>query len=311
MKKHTLGLVMAFALMGCTAQHSGQTQPLETWRNYAPNRLSQVNIGEQQGLLVFYREDDVQGNAVNLYINGNYQTSLLENAFTPVVLCAGSQNLSVSFSSNQGFGNRTEGKVVRLNDRDITYVKLAQQSGKLTFDVVPNYLAKEVVEKLSTQNQTISRLASKACGNVQPELLSTEFKGLFKFDRSGILHMQPEDNRKLAKFIKDLNQYDQNLIDRINVNGYTDPEGTEAYNQALSQKRAEALAAKLKSLKVSYPIQVMGHGERDLIVKNCAELYPHQATKRHECNQPNRRVEVKVYGKQLWRVTQLFMVFFE
>mgnify|MGYP000629656755 CR=1 FL=1 len=73
----------------------------------------------------------------------------------------------------------------------------------------------------------------------------------------------------------------------------TDRIGTEAYNQKLSERRADAVRDYLVSKGVDKAkIEALGLGEKQPVVtcdqKNLKQLI--------ECLQPNRRVEIEVFG---------------
>lgn len=79
-----------------------------------------------------------------------------------------------------------------------------------------------------------------------------------------------------------LNQYPETMIDVI---GYTDNVGSEGYNQKLSERRAQAVANKLRDFGVaSQRMIVLGRGESQPVASNEAEAGRAQ----------NRRVEVRV-----------------
>lgn len=79
-----------------------------------------------------------------------------------------------------------------------------------------------------------------------------------------------------------LNQYPETMIDVI---GYTDNVGSETYNQKLSERRAQAVANKLRDFGVaSQRMMVLGRGESQPVASNEAEAGRAQ----------NRRVEVRV-----------------
>lgn len=79
-----------------------------------------------------------------------------------------------------------------------------------------------------------------------------------------------------------LNQYPQTMID---VMGHTDNVGSEKYNQDLSDRRAQAVANKLRDFGVaSQRLMVLGYGEKQPIASNDTEAGRAQ----------NRRVEIKI-----------------
>jgi OOP family OmpA-OmpF porin len=82
-------------------------------------------------------------------------------------------------------------------------------------------------------------------------------------------------------------------IDIVIVTGHTDRLGTQQYNQKLSDKRAEAVAAYLKSKGVSAPLDTLGVGKTQSI-KPCSDSLKRKEM--IECLAPNRRVVIEARG---------------
>ena len=83
-------------------------------------------------------------------------------------------------------------------------------------------------------------------------------------------------------------------LEVVLVTGHTDRIGTDAYNQKLSERRADAVRDYLVSKGVDKAkIETIGLGEKQPVVqcdqKNLKALI--------ECLQPNRRVEVQAKGE--------------
>jgi len=118
-------------------------------------------------------------------------------------------------------------------------------------------------------------------------LASTE---LFEFNKA-VLTKEARaklDSEVIAK-LGDLRE-----VRYIIVNGHADRLGSPQYNQALSEKRAEAVRAYLVSKGVDASgIETLGFG-KTLPVKSC----PDQKDRKSliECLAPNRRVVVEVQG---------------
>ena len=99
----------------------------------------------------------------------------------------------------------------------------------------------------------------------------------FAFDQATI---QPQFYPALNNVAATLQQYPSSYIDVV---GHTDAQGTDQYNQQLSQQRADAVAQYLMSRGVSPArIQAYGRGESAPIASNATEAG----------RQANRRVEL-------------------
>jgi len=116
---------------------------------------------------------------------------------------------------------------------------------------------------------------------------------LFAFDRA---NLSPTGVSTINNFAQDLNKVAYNSV---RVEGHTDPLGSEAYNQDLSQRRANTVEDQLVTEGVpSDRISAQGYGESRLKVTeaDCAGATSKAAL--IDCFQPNRRVEVTVEGYQ-------------
>ena len=101
----------------------------------------------------------------------------------------------------------------------------------------------------------------------------------FDTDSSSI---QPHFRPTLDKVADVLDRYNQTYVD---VYGHTDSTGSDAYNQALSERRADAVASYLVSRGVeSARLEALGYGETQPIASNDTV----------EGRAQNRRVEIKV-----------------
>lgn len=82
-------------------------------------------------------------------------------------------------------------------------------------------------------------------------------------------------------------------VDIVLVTGHTDRLGSQQYNQKLSEKRANAVAAYIKSKGVNAEIDTLGAGKTQSI-KACDDKLPR--AKLIECLAPNRRVVIEARG---------------
>ncbi|WP_440888778.1 OmpA family protein [Vibrio sp. WZ-1] len=103
--------------------------------------------------------------------------------------------------------------------------------------------------------------------------------GTFEFDSAKLTDSVSE---RLDNFVNFLNEYPQAQVE---VTGYTDSSGPAAYNQKLSERRAQSVADYLISAGIDADrFTVKGMGEENPVADNST----------HEGREKNRRVEVLV-----------------
>ena len=125
------------------------------------------------------------------------------------------------------------------------------------------------------------------------ESINLSADALFAFDRSGVSDMLPQGRTELDRLITKVNT-DYERVETIQLVGHTDRLGAQAYNQQLSQHRANTVMHYLQSKGVTTNMTATGAGESQPVSKNCvgekatAELIA--------CLQPDRRVEVIIQG---------------
>jgi OOP family OmpA-OmpF porin len=126
----------------------------------------------------------------------------------------------------------------------------------------------------------------------EPKRVSFSAESLFIFDTSDV---QIQGKQALDNFTKELTN---TRFDVINVEGYTDRLGSPAYNQRLSEQRAQAVKRYLVESGQVDPAKVgaTGKGESSPVTKpeDCHGNKP--TPKLIECLQPDRRVEIEVVG---------------
>ncbi len=117
-------------------------------------------------------------------------------------------------------------------------------------------------------------------------LVTFEAGILFDFDSATL---RPEAREKLRRLAASLKKYPET---EVLIVGHTDSIGPEAYNQRLSERRAEAAAAFLMQQGIRPSrIRTMGKGETEPIASNATE----------EGRQLNRRVEIAIFASEAYR----------
>jgi outer membrane protein OmpA-like peptidoglycan-associated protein len=109
---------------------------------------------------------------------------------------------------------------------------------------------------------------------------------LFPFDSAELLPEARQKLRRLADQLQDEARTDVTIV------GHTDAQGSDDYNQGLSERRARSAAAYLADQGVSSArMRATGRGEREPIDTNATEAG----------RQQNRRVEIAIYANKAWR----------
>ena len=116
--------------------------------------------------------------------------------------------------------------------------------------------------------------------------------GLFAFNRSGINDLNPEGRQSLQTIVERIRGLESG--DGVTVQAHADRLGSAAYNQQLSQRRANSVKNYLVAQGVpANLINAVGVGSAQPVVQcdnaNRAELI--------RCLAPNRRVEVQITGQ--------------
>lgn len=118
------------------------------------------------------------------------------------------------------------------------------------------------------------------CNGNSSYSLTADF--LFDFDKDTLTAKGKEVVDKVAAQLK------ESKATEVNVAGYTDRLGSEAYNMDLSQRRADRVKARLAEKGVDAQISAVGYGEAHQ-VKACSNEKGNQLI---SCLRPNRRVEI-------------------
>jgi outer membrane protein OmpA-like peptidoglycan-associated protein len=141
--------------------------------------------------------------------------------------------------------------------------------------------------KMDKQAEEMEKVLGNETAEVKREgegiVINFKEKVLFGFDRSD-LNSSAQTN--LGKLVEVLQKYPDTNIEII---GHTDSKGTEAYNQALSERRANSVASYLRDRGISSTrLTAKGMGESDPVASNDTE----------EGQSQNRRVEFVITANE-------------
>lgn len=125
-----------------------------------------------------------------------------------------------------------------------------------------------------------------------PQVQRISADALFPFDRGSLADMLPAGRADVEQIAERLRG---SHFERIEVRGYTDRLGSDTYNLALSQRRADAVKALLVQQGLPADrIKAIGLGTQDPI-SQCDAQQPRAALV--SCLQPDRRVEIVTYAE--------------
>jgi len=133
----------------------------------------------------------------------------------------------------------------------------------------------------------------------QVQKITLATKALFDFDKAVL---KPEGRTAIdTAVISKLR--DVTKLELVLVTGHTDRIGSQAYNQKLSERRADAVRDYLVSKGVAKDkIETLGMGKTQPVPGVvCNQPYPKERKALIECLAPNRRVEVEVKGEAVQR----------
>jgi len=131
---------------------------------------------------------------------------------------------------------------------------------------------------------------AKVAQKPMPQKISFSGDALFAFDKSVL---KPEGRVLLDGLVKQLSGA---TYDNIQATGHTDRFGSSAYNQKLSERRANAVKDYLASKDVmASRIDAQGKGETQPVTK-AGDCKGAKSAKVIACLQPDRRVDIEMTG---------------
>lgn len=165
----------------------------------------------------------------------------------------------------------------------------AQAIAECDPDLVPKKIAAAPTERAPLPTPASQRLTLAA-------------DALFDFDKAVLRSEGQQKLNELVSGMKDIR------LEVVTAVGHTDRIGSDAYNQRLSERRAEAVKAYLVSQGLeANRVQVEGRGETQPVTGDrCKDMGRESGHNRKlvDCLQPDRRVDVEVIGTRAPQTTQ-------
>jgi OOP family OmpA-OmpF porin len=119
-----------------------------------------------------------------------------------------------------------------------------------------------------------------------------ETDGLFNFDKSDLPNLKPEGRERLSELARVLGQ--SGPVQSIDIVGYTDILGSDAYNLQLALNRAQTVKQYLGTLGVPMSVMTASGAGKTMAYAQCSKTLDRASL--IACLAPNRRVTLEVTG---------------
>jgi len=247
--------------------------------------------------VIFYRLGNDKNIIATVKAGENVVGSLLPNHYAITKACK--KRLLVGVAERGDIINITHYDLSNLNNISNTiYIKVIEptSNNRFTLSVIDSKVAQKEISSLNLKSNIINRHVP-SCEKLDNssnliKSITIETYSLFDFDDS---RLSKQAIMELSKLIKDINIY-EHRINSINISGYTDRLGSEKYNLALSQKRANRVSEYIRSNGVIKDIESVGLGESNPVSRSCDKL---KASSLKECLKLDRRVVVTLMIKRI------------
>lgn len=297
-----------FSVSACTVtgnsvvNNEGDTRRVDgvTWNNKTNIDFEEVlkqEVATDKARLVFIRKNDEHSiqTSANISVNDRFQVSLHANNYTMVESCAGTNQLSAhatGFKSNNLLADKQDYQLTG-GQTYFFYVEMEETGRSALTQITPDSASPLLANK-SYQSHQISRVVPNcpapvaAMPAVTPPLtveketpvltekVTIDLEVLFETDKAVV---RPEYYAKVAELAEFMTQYPNTAAI---IEGHTDSRGKDSYNQALSQRRVNAVKEVL--------ISQFGVAEDRLTAIGYGESQPRASNDTVKGRQLNRRV---------------------
>lgn len=321
-------LMVAMGLTGCQTMTSNSASANDSpmnktmWQKSGESfqQPNDMMLKANESRIIFLRQDnsDIQASPIVVGIGSNgligvntdnfFQASLLNNHYSEVVICNDSQIITAQNMNATDSQVMAQSKRFSFTPQTTTYlqVSLAANGVPVVQQVSPNR-AISILDQSTRQTHQISRVSIECSAPkpkpkpvvvtpavvvpVQPPAQNLpirnerQFTVLFDFDSTKITSDTASELGLMADFIK-TRRTNNNIV----LEGHTDSKGGDAYNNKLSQARADTAKAILvnKYGVNSMKLTPMGYGESRPVDTNNTD----------QGRQNNRRVVATVVSEQ-------------
>ncbi|NWA63129.1 OmpA family protein [Pantoea sp. B9002] len=270
--------------------------PVETV--YGKHYQPVASVAQAQSQIVFYREADQQPGSANVYIDGEFQSALLPNAFTTFCLAPGNHSVGAFVKDAPMYaGKRAQPFRTALQGGNTYFIKVGDGLSGMPVSVT-RADAERALKTMRQQAHTLSRASSvEACQYIgqaekQYKDYSLSSDVLFAFGKSDRANITRNGHAAIRDLVQQIRR-ENTTLRNVQVIGHTDQIGSAAANDALGQRRAETI--RLLMVQAGIPardITAASAGMSEPLVHDCYGSKAEQIS----CYAPNRRVAIRVDG---------------
>lgn len=174
------------------------------------------------------------------------------------------------------------------------FIKIVSASkGAIQFERVSEDVAKDELSDLEHRSFLTNRNYPRCSPEKEIVLKEIDLNAdaLFEFDGAMLVDLIAKD--RLDDLVNEVSSFDLKS-NRVVIVGHADRLGGDAYNQALSEARAQTIASYLTSHGIQGDIQAVGFGSAEPVTTDCPDSLTRPAL--IQCLQPDRRVSVQLRG---------------
>lgn len=171
----TLPLLSAFTGQSAPSKADAQRAPVasegskkgstEHWKNYQVQSIKSAPRG-MSSIVVLRPVGAVAGQAINVYVNGEYLGSLRPGAYTQSPVCPGTNRISFAETNVQNqYREKSEaGQAISQNEDTVSFYTIDVQDGVFVATALEEATALQQLSKMPLkQHHTISRVSTRSC----------------------------------------------------------------------------------------------------------------------------------------------------
>ena len=139
---------------------------MEQWETFEKEQIAQ-KTKTRLSQVVIVRPNSVKGRAINVYIDGEYVTSLLPGAYTVETVCPGRHYIKLAYTNvltHYEEKRKRSGQAFVFDPKEMFFFRIEKQRKALVVKKLTKQEAKDIDKRYKNrQNHTISRLDKRAC----------------------------------------------------------------------------------------------------------------------------------------------------